>query len=196
MKPAMPWKRTSGWIGAVTLSLSCLPMVCGAVEPRPAEWARFMNSADVPNFYQVTPSLYRSGFPFPDGFPVLEKLGVRTVINLAEKEQDKARAGNVKLRFVHVPVPREGISDDAVVAVLRLLAKKEDGPFLVHCVHGSDRTGAIIAMHRILVQGWTREAAIREMREGDYGFGLPVFAKYVEGADLAKLRARLAGEVK
>lgn len=57
---------------------------------------------------------------------------------------------------------------------------------------GADRTGAVMAMHRIVVQGWKKEDALREMREGGFHFGIEAFARYVESADIVKLRARLA----
>ena len=41
---------------------------------------------------------------------------------------------------------------------------------LVHCYHGSDRTGITVAMYRILVQNWTIEHAKIEMQDGGYGF--------------------------
>lgn len=37
------------------------------------------------------------------------------------------------------------------------------GNVYVHCLHGVDRTGFMIAKFRILVQGWERERAIEEM---------------------------------
>jgi protein tyrosine phosphatase (PTP) superfamily phosphohydrolase (DUF442 family) len=167
-----------------------------ADEPRPPQWARRIAATEIPNFHQVTPALFRSGQPFAEGFRELEKRGVRTVISLVEGSGDEAYAADTKLRLVRVPVALTGISDDAVISVLRALGKKEDGPFLLHCQFGADRTGAVIAMHRILIEGWTRDAAIREMREGGYGFGLEVFAKYIQQADLDQLRARLADRPK
>ena len=35
-------------------------------------------------------------------------------------------------------------------------------PVLVHCHHGVDRTGYIIALHRIINEGWTVDRALRE----------------------------------
>ncbi len=61
-----------------------------------------------------------------------------------------------------------------------------------HCQMGADRTGSVMAMFRILLQGWTREEALREMREGGFGFAIELFASYVAAADIAQLRERLA----
>ena len=43
-------------------------------------------------------------------------------------------------------------------------------PIFVHCEHGSDRTGVCMAAYRVVVQGWSKKDAIREMTKGDYGF--------------------------
>jgi tyrosine-protein phosphatase SIW14 len=43
-------------------------------------------------------------------------------------------------------------------------------PILVHCKHGSDRTGCILAAYRIVQDGWSKEEAMKEFREGGYGF--------------------------
>jgi protein tyrosine/serine phosphatase len=36
-------------------------------------------------------------------------------------------------------------------------------PVFMHCVHGKDRTGAMAAIYRIEVSGWTSQQAIAEM---------------------------------
>ena len=41
---------------------------------------------------------------------------------------------------------------------------------LIHCYHGSDRTGASIAMYRIIFENWSTEDALNEMKYGGYGF--------------------------
>ena len=48
--------------------------------------------------------------------------------------------------------------------VLEILADPESGPVYVHCRRGCDRTGAVIACYRILVENWDAERAIAEAR--------------------------------
>jgi protein tyrosine/serine phosphatase len=43
-------------------------------------------------------------------------------------------------------------------------------PAFIHCQHGADRTGTMVAVYRVRVQGWTKEDAIKEMMEEKYGF--------------------------
>ncbi|OIQ67634.1 hypothetical protein GALL_507870 [mine drainage metagenome] len=64
---------------------------------------------------------------------------------------------------------------------------------LIHCTHGADRTGTVIALWRIIYQGWSREAALAEMTQGGFGFYLIWLnlTRYVEAVDLAELKARV-----
>ena len=74
-----------------------------------------------------------------------------------------------------------------------MLRRPENGPFLIHCQHGADRTGLMSAMYRIIEQGWTKEAAIREMIEGGYGYH-PMWRniiRYIEQVDVEKIRKAL-----
>jgi hypothetical protein len=59
--------------------------------------------------------------------------------------------------------------EDAV-RFLQIVTDPNRQPVLVHCQYGADRTGAMCAIYRIVVESWTKEEAIREMAEGGYGF--------------------------
>jgi protein tyrosine/serine phosphatase len=40
----------------------------------------------------------------------------------------------------------------------------------VHCRRGADRTGVVVAVYRVCVEGWTKEDAIAEMMTGGFHF--------------------------
>jgi hypothetical protein len=66
-------------------------------------------------------------------------------------------------------------------------------PVLVHCRRGADRTGAMVAIYRVVVEGWTKADAIDEMTRGGYGFR-PVWqnlVRYIEDLDVKGTRARV-----
>ena len=67
-------------------------------------------------------------------------------------------------------------------------------PVLVHCKHGSDRTGMMVAVYRVVVQGWEKGAAVDEMTHGGYGFHAvwENLQDYVMALDVAGIRAQLA----
>jgi protein-tyrosine phosphatase len=57
-----------------------------------------------------------------------------------------------------------------IVETIRMSPK----PMLVHCLKGSDRTGAVVAAYRIMLENWSADDAISEMVGPDYGWsGLP-----------------------
>ena len=161
---------------------------------RPAEWAQPVTVAGVKNLHRITPFLYRSEQPTKAGMANLEKFGIKTVIDLRAFHTDRAELKGTKLASVDLAIKTWRIEDAHVVTVLKALRAKENGPFLIHCLHGADRTGVMSAMYRIVEQGWTKEAALREMREGGYGYH-PMWkniVRYVEKADVEALRDDVA----
>ena len=71
------------------------------------------------------------------------------------------------------------------------MTNPESGTVLVHCQHGADRTGLLVAVYRVVVQGWSKERAIDEMTNGGFGFH-PVWKNlvaYLRHLDVARIRA-------
>ena len=85
-------------------------------------------------------------------------------------------------------------SEESSRCVYSRLRDAHKGPFLIHCKHGADRTGLMSAMFRIVEQGWSKEAAIREMVNGGYGYHRVWgnIVRYIEQVDVERIRARLA----
>ena len=164
-----------------------------AVKVRNIKWAVPITLDGVPNLHRITDTLYRSEQPTELGFRNLEKLGIRTVINLRffNDDEDEARGTSLKLHRIKILTWRAG--DDHVVQVMRLLRQKEHGPFLIHCQHGADRTGLMSAMYRMLEENWTAQEALEELIDGGYGFHSmwKNIRRYVLEADVSRLRAAL-----
>jgi protein tyrosine/serine phosphatase len=177
------------------LSRVVLPLLAAAAAlaaaPRPAEWAQPLAREGVPNLYQVTPNLYRSAQPTAAGMKSLEALGVRSVVNLRAFHSDRGELAGTALLNEELSVKTWHLEDEDVVRVLRLLKDTARGPYLVHCQHGADRTGTMIAMYRMVVQGWPREKAVDELVNGGYGFH-PVWRNilaYLAKVDVEAIRA-------
>ena len=123
----------------------------------------------LPNFHQVNENLYRGAQPLAGGIQKLKALGVKTIINLrgedegAHAEEAEARAAG----FNYFNVPMDGLgrpSDEKVDKVLSLINDSGNWPVFVHCNHGKDRTGTIIACYRISHDGWKLDDAMKEAR--------------------------------
>ena len=92
-----------------------------AAATRPAHWAVPITLEGVPNLHRITPTLYRSEQPTALGFKNLEKLGIRTVINLRFFNNDEDEAAGTKLRTSAVKILTWSVDDDHVVEVMRML---------------------------------------------------------------------------
>jgi protein tyrosine/serine phosphatase len=164
---------------------------------RPANWAEPIDLEGVPNLHRITPMLYRSEQPTALGMQNLEKLGIRTVINLRAFNDDEDEVRGTKLRTERTKILTWRVDDKHVIEVMNMLKKTENGPFLIHCQHGADRTGLMSAMYRRLEQNWSAEDALAELTDGGYGYH-PMWRnirRYVRSADVEKLRAALESAV-
>lgn len=121
------------------------------------------------NFHEVSPGLYRGGRPDQVGVERLREMGVRTIVNLENDAQvvtqERGWAESVGIAFVHAPMDGMRRPDDGQVnAVMTHLADPAQGPFFVHCLKGMDRTGAIVAVHRVANERWLPADAYDEMK--------------------------------
>ena len=164
-----------------------------AAPARDPRWAVPITLEGVPNLHRISESLYRSEQPTALGMKNLEKFGIRTVINLRFFNNDKKEVEGTSLRTERVKILTWDIDDEHVVDVMRLLRNPDNGPYLIHCQHGADRTGLMSAMYRMLEQNWTPQEALEELIDGGYGFHSvwKNIKKYVLTADVARLRAQL-----
>ncbi|MBV4464742.1 protein tyrosine/serine phosphatase [Pseudomonas sp. F-14 TE3623] len=160
--------------------------------PRPAEWAQ---SVEVQyNLYQMSPTLYRSALPDRGAVPLLKRLKVATVINFLP-ESDSRWLSTPGIAQVQLPYRTNHVDDADVLKALRTIQTAEaKGPVLMHCKHGSDRTGLMAAMYRVVVQGWSKEEALNEMTQGGFGDSthFKEGVRYMMQADVDKLRTALA----
>src|SRR5207244_149014 len=123
------------------------------------------------NFGKVGDGLYRGAQPDEVGMKNLKRLGIKTVVNLRmgddvwSAEEAQARANGIT--YTNVPLRGLGRPTDEQVANLLGLLDTLPSPVFVHCQHGCDRTGLIVACYRIQHDKWLNEAALDEA--GHYG---------------------------
>jgi protein tyrosine/serine phosphatase len=146
-----------------------LPSAMLAAERDP-NWAARIEQAGLPNFFRVTTNLYRCAQPTADGMRAAEKLGIKTIISLRAFHSDKDEIESTKLQTERIYFKTWHPEDEDVVRFLKLISETNNGPFLVHCQHGADRTGTMIAIYRMAMQGWKKDDAIKEMTTGEFGY--------------------------
>jgi protein tyrosine/serine phosphatase len=155
-------------------------------------WAVKLQQTGLPNLHCVTTNLYRCAQPTADGMRAAEKLGIKTVVSLRAFHSDKDEVETTKLKTERIYFKTWHPEDEDIVRFLKIVSNTNAGPFLVHCQHGADRTGTMVAIYRIAVQGWTKEEAIKEMTEGDFGFHAmwENLIKYLNALDVEALKRK------
>jgi len=183
-------------LGAALL-LAGLGRLPGATEigprPRPTEWAVPVINGSLANCYRVSAELYRCEQPGKGDMAELKTLGVRTILNLRDHHTDSPAFVAAGYTLLGEPMSAGQITVDQLVAALRQM-RAAPKPVLVHCWHGSDRTGSVVAAYRIVFQNWTPAAALDELRHGGFGFHESWFPNIVtlfETLDAAELRRRV-----
>ena len=188
----MPKARFLPALCLTLMAAFALPQAQADEAVRPAQWAQPI--AAQYNLYQMSPTLYRSALPDSEAQALLDKLKIGTVINFLNEPDDTwlKTPGVVQ---VQLPYRTNHVDDADVLTALRAIQSAQArGPVLMHCKHGSDRTGLMSAMYRVVVEGWSKEDALKEMTQG--GFGESSHHKdgaaYLMKADIPKLRAALS----
>jgi len=180
---------------APTLVLFLSAAAASAAGPaeRPAEWATAVDGTCVKNLYRIEDGLYRGAQPSAAGFKELCGLGVKAILDVAGGAGDDALVARDSVKLFHVPMHAWGLRDDRVLEALRIMADPANRPLMIHCQHGADRTGALVALYRVVVQGWTKEKAVLEMNQGGYHHSAlwRNLDDYVMKADVEALRKAL-----
>lgn len=187
-------------IFAIMFCLASGPVSCAKAsqmaEPVSMErnrlWAAPMQVKGLPNLFQVTPDLYRSAQPDETGMANAKKMGIKTVLSLRSSNKDPSLSAGTGLTLRRVPLATWDISDEEIIAALSIIHSSPK-PVLVHCLHGADRTGLIIAMYRMVFQDWSKEKAKDELLHGNYGFhgiwtNIP---KKIDDTDIAAIKAEV-----
>lgn len=164
------------YLSHLSLALICMMSLNGCISTsaieqsqRPTQWATSVNPQN--NLYKITATLYRSDQPFKADAQQLNDLNIKTIVNLRTRNQDAVEFINSNTQLIHIPIQTWAITDQNIADALWHIKQGQDkGGVLVHCYHGSDRTGLTIAMYRIIYQNWPIEDAKQEMKHGGYGF--------------------------
>jgi protein tyrosine phosphatase (PTP) superfamily phosphohydrolase (DUF442 family) len=153
--------------------LAMLYPLWGAETPtlyRPTNWAQPILLEGVPNLHKVSDTLYRSAQPSAEGMKNLKTMGIETIVNLRSFHSDRDKIKETGLAYEHIYMKAWHPEEEDAVRFLQIVTNSKRTPVLVHCQHGADRTGAMCAIYRVAVQGWSREEALKEMTEGGFGF--------------------------
>jgi protein tyrosine/serine phosphatase len=136
----------------------------------------FLKKEIIVNFKQVNSGIYRGArLETVAAIDYLRSLGIKTIINLqggdlnskfgkiipwaepGEKpeviEWEKQNALALGISYFHTPLNSlEEITKDedkAIDETLEFMHNKDNQPLFIHCEHGADRTGLLVALYRV-----------------------------------------------
>lgn len=162
-------------ISALALSVALLASCC-TTQLKP-----------IPNFAQVDKSVWRGGQPTAQGWTNLYQLGVHWVIKLntdAEGSDELAAQLGMTVYKFPISVGEQLEGGPQLSTVSKAVAMLQRGNAYVHCGSdartrskldvflktqgGQDRTGLVVGVYRVWVDGWPKAKAYAEMKS--FGF--------------------------
>lgn len=150
---------------------------------------------DIPglsNFAPVSDDVYRGAQPEPAGFAELKKMGIKTIVNLRANHSDEQWLTGLGFYYINIPMEANNIGDKQSIAFLKAITDPQYKPYFVHCQHGADRTGTMIALYRMYVQEWPRQKALGELSAYKFHEYFYNLRRYLKKVDLQMLRQKIA----
>jgi protein tyrosine/serine phosphatase len=127
--------------------------------------------AEVKNFGKVNDHIYRGAQPDEDEYKKLAVIGIKTIIDLRERPERGARrfAEDAGLQYINIGLnDRRPPTESESSQFLQVVNDENNWPVYVHCAGGRHRTGVLLAVYRMEVDGWDARRAYEEMK--DYKF--------------------------
>jgi protein tyrosine/serine phosphatase len=165
--------------------------VCGALNVHAAQ-----NNLPL-NFVKVSDGIYRGARPSSANLQALAQLGITLDINLqggdltnplfrlfteamepgeqpAVMAAEKMTAQNLGLHYLNQPLDcfdpitaQENVEIEQVLSLLEHASAKN--PIYLHCEHGKDRTGMLVALYRVKHDHWAPQQAFEEWERLGHG---------------------------
>lgn len=180
-RPTKHWRqryKSALSLSLISLLVSCQLTACSPnqeVVPLPESAIEIDDSV---NLYQVDNLLFRSEQLGLADIPLLIDNDIDAIINLryfnqtANDELLDKIVEDTSVTLYNQPLKAWNVTPQEIAQALSQIKVLQDQNkrVLVHCYHGADRTGLIVAMYRIIEQGWSIEDAKQEMTAGGYGY--------------------------
>jgi len=189
------------FVTAITFFIFLLMVAVGNAaesKARPSDWAQPVAGVTLENFYRVSDELYRSEQPEESDINGLKAVGIKSVLSLRSHHTDDKEFDKAGIKTIHYEMKAGSVSTEDLIAALKLI-QSAPKPILVHCWHGSDRTGLVVAGYRMAIMGWDAEKAIEELRLGGFGYHelyYPNIIKILKQLNIQDVRQSVFGSSK
>ncbi len=136
--------------------------------------------------------IYRSGQPTRADFERLAAAGFKSVLNLRYYHGDAGLLAGLPLTEYRLRLNAGEMTEADLVAALTIV-RDAPKPLLIHCLHGADRTGAVVAAYRVVFQDYSSAAAVEEMRRfGTHSFWYKNLPRLILGINRERFTTELA----
>lgn len=174
-------------VTTISYAAAGYPPASLALPERAVSSERIYNLPGLSNVGRVAPGVLRGAQPGREGYATLKAMGVKTVIDMRTSESEQKLVGAAGMRAIAVPIEmsRKGLKEK-VEQVVALMSDPANQPVYVHCRHGQDRTGIVVAAYRMKQQGWSLADAESEMQSFGFNDVWVNFKKFIRqyGAQL------------
>lgn len=131
------------------------PSLTHPAKPKPV--FPLCSEESLPNFHVVEPYLWRGAAPNVAGVDELKRLGVKTIVDLRRSPQGTSWEGAYVvthgMNYINVPmgnsIPSLSKQRKVLAVIDAAAADPSKAPVFLHCSHGSDRTGFMVACWRV-----------------------------------------------
>lgn len=145
------------------------------------------NNTDNPtaNYLKVSDGIFRGARPDRTAMERFAAMSFKTVLNLEDDDgvvaEELEIAKELGLSEILARMTGSANPDGATVRMgLAALGDSANHPIFIHCKKGMDRTGAIVAMHRVFNEGWTAKDAHEEMIDRGFDTSLRLLESFVK----------------
>ena len=129
-----------------------------------------------PNIHSIDKQMYRSSQPSPKQLKLFKKkYGLKTIINLRGENGlsayslEKEACLKLNLELVNFRAYSRNPPESEEIKILISLFNNIEYPALMHCKSGSDRTGVVATLYRILYLKESVEEAFKKELHWKYG---------------------------
>jgi 4-methyl-5(b-hydroxyethyl)-thiazole monophosphate biosynthesis len=130
----------------------------------------FPSICQIYNFLKISDRITTSGMPMKEEIPLIARSGAKAVISLVPKgvgadlrgEKSQVRAAG--LFFERLPVDWQSPEVGDFQSFCTIMEEYLDKQIHVHC-EANMRVSVFMALYRMIVEGWTREAAMLPVEE-------------------------------
>ena len=156
-----------------------------AIPAAAANAAANLSNIRIDNFGMVNANYFRGAQPKGRDYADLAALGVKSVIDLTDDDNDPSEPSMVKsagMKSFRIPMSTHvAPTADQLAQFFKIVNDPANQPVYVHCVGGKHRTGVMTAAYRMTNEGWNADKAFSEMKRYKFGMDMlhPEFKGFV-----------------